>query len=149
MAEEVGIEIEYDSDRERKLDNPGGKHTGARGTINETADPDPTGDEVKKLEAKDAEPIQNTKETDNRTKEVDAAVPVAPRAGTPPGEDIDKHVARGHANCRRWRPDCQRGTAQRTPHRSNDKGKGRRNNDGEGEVAQTEDVKSGWTTISI
>ena len=80
---------------------------------------------------------------------MEAGTPAVRNADAPSEAEVGKHVASGHANFRRWCPDCQKGLAMRKPHRTKTKEQYNRNKDGEIDVAETEEAKSGWTTFSI
>ena len=62
---------------------------------------------------------------------------------------IYKHIPSGQANVRKWCPDCQKGSARTSPHRSKHNKTYKRNSAGEVIVAETGQAKSGWATFNL
>jgi hypothetical protein len=103
--------------------------------------------EIQDLEEKETESVNKIKELDEKIKKAEKHIAVVPDTETPTKEEVDRHVASGHANFKRWCSDCQKGMAMRRPHRRKESCK--RDADGNVEVPDTEEASHGWTKSSM
>ena len=106
-------------------------------------------EEVEDLEATEAESVRKIEGINQKIKDVEATIPVVRNVEGPTGDDVEKHMASGHANFRRWCPACQKGWATRGPHRRTKKVTYSRNEGGDIKVVDTEVASEGWTKLSI
>ena len=57
------------------------------------------------LVREEPETIAKIKELDRQIKETEKDIPAVTNTETPSPEEVEKHIASGHANFRRWCPD--------------------------------------------
>ena len=85
------------AERQRRL----AEETGVEAS--HASDPQPSVEELERIEREQARKVKDIEE---EIRAIEKSAPAARNVDQPTAEEVEKHEASGHANFRRWCPDC-------------------------------------------